>query len=146
MFKFMKEALNLAKEAEKMGEVPVGAVIVKDGEIIGKGKNTRETENNPVGHAEINAILDASKNLGSWRLDGCEMYVTLEPCAMCMGALINSRIKKITFGAFDLKAGACGSVVNLNNFAFNHHPELLGGIMEDECGEILTEFFKKLRK
>ena len=146
MFKFMKEALNLAKEAEKMGEVPVGAVIVKDGEIIGKGKNTRETENNPIGHAEINAILDASKNLGSWRLDGCEMYVTLEPCAMCMGALINSRIKKITFGAFDLKAGACGSVVNLNNFAFNHHPELLGGIMEDECGEILTEFFKKLRK
>lgn len=142
----MKEALNLAKEAEKMGEVPVGAVIVKDGEIIGKGKNTRETENNPIGHAEINAILDASKNLGSWRLDGCEMYVTLEPCAMCMGALINSRIKKITFGAFDLKAGACGSVVNLNNFAFNHHPELLGGIMEDECGEILTEFFKKLRK
>ena len=146
MFKFMKEALNLAKEAEKMGEVPVGAVIVKDGEIIGKGKNTRETENNPIGHAEINAILDASKKLGSWRLDGCEMYVTLEPCAMCMGALINSRIKKITFGAFDLKAGACGSVVNLNNFAFNHHPELLGGIMEDECGEILTEFFKKLRK
>ena len=146
MFKFMKEALNLAKEAEKMGEVPVGAVIVKDGEIIGRGKNTRETENNPVGHAEINAILDASKNLGSWRLDGCEMYVTLEPCTMCMGALINSRIKKITFGAFDLKAGACGSVVNLNNFAFNHHPELLGGIMEDECGEILTEFFKKLRK
>ena len=146
MFKFMKEALNLAKEAEKMGEVPVGAVIVKDGEIIGKGKNTRETENNPIGHAEINAILDASKNLGSWRLDGCEMYVTLEPCAMCMGALINSRIKKITFGAFDLKAGACGSVVNLNNFAFNHHPKLLGGIMEDECGEILTEFFKKLRK
>lgn len=142
----MKEALNLAKEAEKMGEVPVGAVIVKDGEIIGRGKNTRETENNPVGHAEINAILDASKNLGSWRLDGCEMYVTLEPCTMCMGALINSRIKKITFGAFDLKAGACGSVVNLNNFAFNHHPELLGGIMEDECGEILTEFFKKLRK
>ena len=142
----MKEALNLAKEAGEMGEVPVGAVIVKDGEIIGRGKNTRETENNPIGHAEINAILDASKNLGSWRLDGCEMYVTLEPCAMCMGALINSRIKKITFGAFDLKAGACGSVVNLNNFAFNHHPELLGGIMEDECGEILTEFFKKLRK
>ena len=142
----MKEALNLAKEAEKMGEVPVGAVIVTDGEIIGRGKNTRETENNPIGHAEINAILDASKNLGSWRLDGCEMYVTLEPCAMCMGALINSRIKKITFGAFDLKAGACGSVVNLNNFAFNHHPEILGGIMEDECGEMLTEFFKKLRK
>ena len=146
MFKFMKEALALADEAKMMGEVPVGAVIVKDGQIIGRGKNTRETKNSPIGHAEIEAIIDASKNIGAWRLDGCTMYVTLEPCAMCMGACINARIKEIVFGAFDLKAGACGSVVNLNSFSFNHHPKLLGGIMEDECSAILTEFFKNLRK
>ena len=145
MIKYMKEALRLAQCAAQNGEVPVGAVIVKDGEIIATGANRRENDQSPTAHAEIIAIQEASKSLGSWRLDGCTLYVTLEPCPMCMGAIINSRIGKVVFGAFDLKAGACGSVVNLNKYAFNHHPEVIGGIMEDECGEILTDFFKKIR-
>lgn len=145
MIKYMKEALRLAQCAAQNGEVPVGAVIVKDGEIIATGANRRESDKSPTAHAEILAIQEASKALGSWRLDGCALYVTLEPCPMCMGAIINSRIEKVVFGAFDLKAGACGSVVNLNKYAFNHHPEVIGGIMEDECGEILTDFFKKIR-
>ena len=145
MKKYMTKALSLAKEAAKMGEVPVGAVIVKDGEIIATGINTRECEHSPLAHAEINAIKQASEQLRSWRLDGCTMYVTLEPCPMCMGAIINARIEKLVFGAFDLKAGACGSVVNLNKYPFNHHPEMIGGIMEDECSAILSDFFKKIR-
>ena len=145
MIKYMKEALRLAQCAAQNGEVPVGAVIVKDSEIIATGANRRESDKSPTAHAEILAIQEASKALGSWRLDGCTLYVTLEPCPMCMGAIINSRIGKVVFGAFDLKAGACGSVVNLNKYAFNHHPEVIGGIMEDECGEILTDFFKKIR-
>ena len=145
MIKYMKEALRLAQCAAQNGEVPVGAVIVKDSEIIATGANRRESDQSPTAHAEIIAIQEASKSIGSWRLDGCTLYVTLEPCPMCMGAIINSRIEKVVFGAFDLKAGACGSVVNLNKYAFNHHPEVIGGIMEDECGEILTDFFKKIR-
>lgn len=145
MIKYMKAALECAKDAAKTGEVPVGAVIVKDGEIIASGANRRECDQSPTAHAEIIAINSAAKTLNSWRLDGCELYVTLEPCPMCMGAVINSRISKVVFGAFDLKAGACGSVVNLNKCDFNHHPEVIGGIMEDECGEILSSFFKKIR-
>lgn len=145
MIKYMKEALALAKSAAKMGEVPVGAVIVKDDKIISSGANRRECDQNPTAHAEIIAINEAAKVLNSWRLDGCTLYVTLEPCPMCMGAIINSRIRKVVFGAFDLKAGSCGSVVNLNKCDFNHHPEVVGGIMEDECSGILTDFFKKIR-
>jgi len=143
---FMYEALSLAKEASAMGEVPVGAVIVKDGEIIAKGKNERETKQNALSHAEIEAINNACKALGSWRLDECEMYVTLEPCPMCAGAIINSRIKTLIFGAYDSKAGSIDSVINLCDYPYNHKPEIYGGICEDECLEVLREFFKTLRE
>ena len=142
----MYEALSLAKEASAMGEVPVGAVIVKDGEIIAKGKNERETKQNALSHAEIEAINNACKALGSWRLDECEMYVTLEPCPMCAGAIINSRIKTLIFGAYDSKAGSIDSVINLCDYPYNHKPEIYGGICEDECLEVLREFFKTLRE
>ena len=143
---FMNEALRLAKEAAKEGEVPVGAVVTIGNKIIGKGRDRREKGTNALCNAEIEAINEACKRLGGWRLWECELYVTLEPCPMCAGAIINSRIKKVVFGAYDKKNGACGSVVNLNSFSFNHHPKLLGGIMEDECSAVLTEFFKNLRK
>ena len=146
MEQFMTEALKLAKIAFEMGEVPVGAVVVKDKKIIGCGLNRREIDNNPLAHAEILAINEASKTLGSWRLEGCTLYVTLEPCPMCMGAVINSRIDKVVFGAYDFKAGACGSVTDLNAFSFNHKPEIWGGICEQPCKNILSEFFEKLRK
>lgn len=142
---FMYEALSLAKEAAKQGEVPVGAVIVKDGKIIARGKNERESKQNALSHAEIEAINNACKALGSWRLDDCEMYVTLEPCPMCAGAIINSRIKTLVFGAFDSKAGSIDSVVNLCDYPYNHKPEIYGGICEDECLQVLKEFFKELR-
>ena len=138
---FMYEALSLAKEAAEMGEVPVGAVIVKDGEIIATGKNERETKQNALSHAEIEAINNACKALGSWRLDGCEMYVTLEPCPMCAGAIINSRIKTLVFGAYDSKAGSIDSVVNLCDYPYNHKLEIYGGICEDECLSVLKVFF-----
>ncbi len=143
---FMYEALSLAKEAAEMGEVPVGAVIVKDGEIIARGKNERETKQNALSHAEIEAINNACKALGSWRLDGCELYVTLEPCPMCAGAIINSRIKTLVFGAYDSKAGSIDSVVNLCDYPYNHKPEIYGGICEDECLSVLKAFFEALRK
>jgi tRNA(adenine34) deaminase len=143
---FMKKALILAEEAEKEGEVPVGAVVVCDGEIVGTGRNRRETEKNALCHAEIEAIDNACKNLGGWRLFKCDLYVTLEPCPMCAGAIINSRIKNVYFGANDYKNGACGSVVNLFNLDFNHKPNFEKGIMETECSEILTRFFKNLRE
>lgn len=142
---FMYEALSLAKEAAKQGEVPVGAVIVKDGKIIARGKNERESKQNALSHAEIEAINNACKALGSWRLDDCEMYVTLEPCPMCAGAIINSRIKTLVFGAFDSKAGSIDSVINLCDYPYNHKPEIYGGICEDECLQVLKEFFKELR-
>lgn len=144
---FMEKAISLAKKAEKIKEVPVGAVIVKDGKIVAKGYNKREKGKCATAHAEMIAIKRACKKLKSWRLNDCEIYVTMEPCPMCCGALINARIEKINFGAFDQKAGCCGSVVNLCEVKeFNHHPEVNGGIMEKECSEILTNFFVKLRK
>ena len=143
--KFMLRAIELAKESALLGEVPVGAVIVKNGEIIAEGKNLREQKQNPLSHAEIEAINVASKKLGSWRLDECDLYVTLEPCPMCTGAIINSRIKTVVFGAYDLKAGSMDSVINLCDYPYNHKPQIYGGICEEECKKILSEFFEKLR-
>lgn len=143
--KFMQRALSLASKAYEKGEVPVGAVIVKNGEIIGEGYNMREQKQNALSHAEIEAINSACKNSGSWRLDGCEMYVTLEPCPMCAGAIINSRIKTLIFGAYDNKMGSIDSVINLCALPYPHKVEIYGGIMEDECLSVLQRFFKELR-
>ena len=143
--KFMTQALQYAQKAFDLGEVPVGAVIVKNGKIVGTGYNMRETKQNALSHAEIEAINNACKTLGTWRLDGCELYVTLEPCPMCTGAIINARIKTVIFGAFDSKMGCMDSVINLCNYPFNHKPEIYAGICEDECKEILQKFFQKLR-
>ena len=143
--KFMYEALRLAREAAEIGEIPVGAVIVRNGKIIAEGKNMRETRQNALSHAEIEAINNACKALGSWRLDDCEMYVTLEPCPMCAGAIINARIKTLIFGAYDLKSGSIDSVVNLCDYPYNHKVEVYGGICEDECLNILRNFFGNLR-
>ena len=144
--KFMNEAILLAKEAAADDEAPIGAIIVRDGVIVGRGRNRREKDKNALGHAEIEAINDACKMLGGWRLIGCTMYVTLEPCPMCTGAIINSRIERVVFGAYDKKAGSCGSLINLFDLPYNHKPILSGGFMEEECGSLLSEFFKKLRK
>lgn len=146
MNEFMKEAIELAKISADELEVPVGAVVVLNGEIVGRGRNRREKEKNALCHAEIEAINDACKRLGGWRLWQCEMYVTLEPCPMCAGAVINSRIKKVTFGAYDKKAGSFGSVVDFNSLPYNHKPEIVGGVDEEECSLLLTDFFKNLRK
>lgn len=145
--KFLEQAIILAKEAEKCGEVPVGAVVVKDGAIIGKGFNKTEKTKDPTAHAEILAIKEAAKSLGTWRLEDCDLYVTLEPCPMCAGAIINSRINRVFFGAYDLKGGAASneSVTNLFSLPFNHTPETYGGICEEECRNLLTSFFKKQR-
>ena len=141
--RFMKEALRQAKKAADIGETPVGAVIVRGGEIISRGYNRRETKKNALGHAEIIAINKACKKLGGWRLPKCDMYVTLEPCPMCAGAIINSRIENVFFGAFDKK----GSSVNMFvHCLFNHNVNVSGGIMEKECSEILSAFFKELRR
>ena len=145
--KFMKAALKEAKKAYDKLEVPVGAVIVKDRKVIARAHNLKETKNDTTKHAEILAIQKASKKLNSWRLIDCEMYVTLEPCSMCAGALINSRIKKVYIGASDQKTGAVGSVFNLlEDYTFNHKVEYEKGVMQEECENILKEFFKKLRK
>lgn len=145
--RFMREAIALAKQAAALGEVPVGAVVVKKstGEIVGKGFNRRETERSPLAHAELEAIAQASKRLGGWRLIDCELYVTLEPCPMCSGAIINSRIERVIFGAFDKRFGACGSVITLFDLPFNHRPELIGGVLEEECAGIMSGFFRELR-
>lgn len=143
---FMEKAIELAKLSAKEGEVPVGAVIVKDDEIVSTGRNRREHGKNALYHAEIEAINNACKTLGGWRLWQCEMYVTLEPCPMCAGAIINARIKRLVYGAHDLKNGSCGSVINLFNLPYNHSPVLVSGVMEEECGAILSDFFKNLRK
>ena len=143
---YMEQALKEAEKAYKKLEVPVGAVIVKDGKIIAKGHNQKETKTDTTKHAEIIAIQKASKKLKSWRLKDCEMYVTLEPCAMCAGAIINSRIKKVYIGTKDNKTGAVGSVLNLfEDFTFNHKVESEIGLMQDECEKILKQFFKELR-
>jgi tRNA(adenine34) deaminase len=142
---FMRQALQLAGEAAAEGEVPVGAIVVKDDIIIAQGRNRREAAKNALCHAELEAIHDACARLGGWRLWQCELYVTLEPCPMCAGAIINARIPRIIFGASDKKAGSCGSIVNLFELPYNHQPELVGGILADECGKILTDFFQTLR-
>lgn len=144
-YDFMREALKLAKEASESGEVPVGCVIVKDGEIIARANNRTERELSSTKHAEVLAVEQAGKKLGSSNLSGCELYVTLEPCPMCAGAIINSKISKVVFGAFDLSYGACGTVTNLFALPNIHRPECYGGIMEDECSKVLTDFFKKIR-
>lgn len=143
---FMKEALRLATEAAAEGEVPVGAVVVIDGKIVGRGRNRREKDKNALAHAELEAINEACRTLGGWRLWQCDMYVTLEPCPMCTGAIINSRIKRLVYGASDYKAGSCGSVVNLFDLPYNHKPEIVADFMKEECSTILTDFFKKLRE
>lgn len=143
---FMQKALELAKISAAEGEVPVGAVIVKGDEIVGTGRNRREYGKNALYHAEIEAIDNACKTLGGWRLWECDMYVTLEPCPMCAGAIINSRIKTIYYGASDLKAGSFGSVVDFNSLPYNHKPEIVSGVMEDEAKEMLSSFFKALRE
>ena len=148
MEQYMKMALELARQAADDGEVPVGCIVVENstGNILGRGRNLRESSKNPLTHAEIIAINEASKKRGAWRLIDCTLYVTLEPCPMCTGAVINSRIDRVVFGAYDLKAGACGSVVSLPTLPFNHKPEVIGGILEEECAGILSEFFKQLRE
>ncbi len=144
---FMLAAIEKAKEAYEKGESPVGAVVVRDGEIIAYGCNQKEEKQDVTSHAEIEALKKAAKKLGTWRLDGCDMYVTLEPCAMCAGAIIQSRIKTLYIGAMDKKAGAAGSVVDLFRVPqFNHRVDVVYGLMFEECGIILTEFFKELRK
>ncbi len=143
--KFMKSALELAKKASELGEAPVGAVVVKGDEIVGSGFNKRETNKNALCHAEIEAIDNACKALGGWRLWECDMFVTLEPCPMCAGAIINSRIRNVYFGAYDKKAGSCASVVNLFDLPYNHKPKCVGGVLEDECSAVLSEFFRELR-
>ena len=143
---YMTDAISLSKEAAEEGEVPVGAVVVLDGKIVGAGRNRREISKNALAHAEIEAINEACRALGGWRLWQCDMYVTLEPCPMCTGAIINSRIKRLVYGASDYKAGSCGSVVDLFSLPYNHKPEVVSGVMQEECAALLTDFFKKLRK
>ena len=142
---YMLAALELAKEATADGEVPVGCVITRNGEIVGRGRNRREKGKNALCHAELEAINDACTNLGGWRLWECTLYVTLEPCPMCAGAIINARIPRVVFGGEDKKGGACGSVCDLFSMNFNHHPQVEKGLMEEECTALLTEFFEKLR-
>lgn len=148
MDEYMKRALELAKEAADEGEVPVGAVIVqrKTGRIVGEGRNMRENAKNALAHAEIMAIDMACRTLGGWRLPDCAMYVTLEPCPMCCGAIINSRIDQVIFGAYDLKSGSAASVQKMFDLPYNYRPELIGGVMEQECADLLSEFFRKLRE
>lgn len=143
---FMQNALSLAKTAFKQGDVPVGAVIVCEGKIIAKGYNKRELRQNSLCHAEIEAINEACKVLSSWRLNDCTLYVTLEPCVMCTGAIINARVGRVVFGAYDEKAGCMGSLLNLTEYPFNHKPQIVGGYMESECKELLTSFFEDKRQ
>ena len=143
---FMAQALILAKNAEKHGDVPVGAVIVYRDKIIAKGQNKREEDKNSLLHAEIEAIDGACSHLGSKYLTDCTLYVTLEPCPMCTGAIINSRIERVVFGAYDEKAGCMGTLTDMTSLPFNHKPEIIGGYMEKECSEVLSKFFEKIRK
>lgn len=143
---FMNVAIDLARQAAAEGEVPVGAVVVRDGEIIGKGRNRREVCGNALAHAELEAINEACRFLGGWQLVGCSLYVTLEPCPMCAGAIINSRIERVVQGAMNPKAGSCGSVINLFELPYNHRPEIISGVCADECSALLKTFFRTLRK
>ena len=143
---FMREAIALAKEAESIDEVPVGAVVVRDGEIIARAYNTRQTSKCATHHAEILAIEEACRVMGGWRLPGVTLYVTMEPCVMCAGAIVNSRIDRVVWGADDMVAGCCGSVINFNSYPFNHSFATTSGVCEDECKELLQEFFKTKRR
>ena len=145
--RYMKEALKQAEKAIALGEVPIGAVIVENGRIIGRGYNRRNTDHTTLAHAEITAIRKANRKVGDWRLEGCTLYVTLEPCQMCAGALVQSRIDKVVIGASSFKSGCGGTLLNiLQNEAFNHQVEVVSGLMQEECTEILQRFFKDLRK
>ena len=143
---YMEMALVLAKEAAAEGEVPVGCVIVCDGKVVGRGRNRREKAKTALGHAEIEAISEACRTLGGWRLWQCTLYVTLEPCSMCAGAIINARIPRVVVGAKDEKSGACGSVCDLFSMNFNHKPQVEFGLLEDEAQQLLTDFFRDLRE
>lgn len=144
---WMSEALKLAEQAKQLDEVPIGAVIVKDGQIIGRGYNRREMDHNPLGHAELMAILDASQTLGGWRLEQCDLYVTLEPCPMCAGALVQARIRRLIFGAEDPKSGYAGSLYNvLHDERLNHQVLITKGVLQEECQQVLKSFFQTLRK
>ena len=143
---WMEQALLEARRAEALGEVPIGAVIVYGGEVVGRGCNLRETDGDPLGHAEILAIREAARQVGGWRLTGCTLYVTLEPCAMCAGALVASRVDRLVFGASDPKAGYCGSLGNLvQDVRLNHRLEVVDGVRAEECGDLLRRFFARLR-
>lgn len=145
--KYMKAALLEAKKAEQLGEVPIGAVIVKDGQIVGRGYNRRELDNDPTAHAEMIAIREASERLGSWRLNDCNLYVTLEPCPMCAGAIIQARIDAVVYGTEDPKAGSAGTLLNiLQDERFNHQTDMISGVMREDCRTILTSFFQELRR
>lgn len=143
---YMEQALLLAREAASCGEVPVGCVIVHDGRIIGRGRNRREERQAVFSHAEMEAMAQANAALGTWRLDGCDLYVTLEPCPMCAGAILNARVRRVFYGARDRAMGACGGVLNLFMEDFPHHPQLVGGILAEDCQAVLSAFFKGLRK
>lgn len=146
-YDYMQIALDLARQAAAAGEVPVGAIVVKDGAIIGRGSNAPITTHDPTAHAEIRAMRDAAQHLGNYRLVDCTLYVTLEPCAMCSGAIQHARITKLVYGASDPKTGACGSVVNLMaEPKLNHHTEVTGGILAEQCGALLSDFFSARRK
>lgn len=143
---YMEQALVLAREAADRGEVPVGCVIVKDGRIVGRGRNRREEKQAVYSHAEMEAMAAANAALGSWRLEGCDLYVTLEPCPMCAGAILNARIARVFYGARDAAMGACGGVLNLFMEDFPTHPALVGGVLEAECRGVLSDFFRRLRR
>lgn len=143
---FMQEALSLAREASALGEVPVGAVVVKDGKIVGRGRNRMEANASPLCHAEMEAIHNACALLGERRLTGCDLYVTLEPCPMCTGAIINAHINRLVYGLDDLRAGCCGTAANLFDLPYSHRPEIYRGYYEEECRELLQAFFRRLRK
>ena len=143
---FMRQALALAREAAAAGEVPVGCVVVREGVVVGRGRNRREETHAAAAHAEMEAIAQANGTLGSWRLEDCELYVTLEPCPMCAGAILNARVRRVWFGARDRAFGACGGVVNLFMEDFPHAPALVGGILEEECRGVLSDFFQGLRE
>ena len=142
---YMRQALALAREAAESGEVPVGCVIVRDGQVVGRGRNRREEKQSTFSHAEMEAIAGANESLGSWRLDDCTLYVTLEPCPMCAGAILNARIPRVYYGARDREMGACGGVLNLFMEDFPQHPALVGGVLEEECRAVLSDFFRGLR-
>lgn len=144
--RYMKQALRLAHKAAEEGEVPVGCVVVCDGRVVGRGRNRRETKKSALYHAEIEAIAKACRKLGGWRLHQCDLYVTLEPCPMCAGAIINARIGTVYYGAPDPKAGSCGTLINLFDVPYNHKPEIVPGVLEKECAEQLREFFRALRQ